>query len=311
MSQPSSRVAVTAAFVAAAISGLAVFINGYGVRAVPDATVYTTAKNLVAAAMLGLIALVAAVATRSRPPAVRPTHRPIAWLGLAVLGLIGGSIPFVLFFEGLARASSTHAAFLQKSLFVWVAVLAVPLLGERLRVIHVLALLLLLGGLVVLDGGLTGFGFGTGEGLVLAATLLWAVEVILAKRLLRGFAPQTVAIARMGFGVLVLLGWVAVSGRWAALTGLSAVGWRWALMTGVILAAYVAVWFTALDQGAAIDVTAILVAGAVVTGVLNTAVKGVALPPLNLVALAALLGGAVIVGVGAARRPQPVRAGRR
>ena len=41
------------AFAAAAISGVAVFVNGYGVRAVPDATVYTTAKNLVAATVLG------------------------------------------------------------------------------------------------------------------------------------------------------------------------------------------------------------------------------------------------------------------
>jgi hypothetical protein len=39
------------AAVAAGISGLAVFVNGYGVRAVSDATVYTTAKNLVAAAV--------------------------------------------------------------------------------------------------------------------------------------------------------------------------------------------------------------------------------------------------------------------
>lgn len=311
MNRTSARGAVTAAFVAAAISGLAVFLNGYGVRAVPDATVYTTAKNLVAAAILGLIGLVAAVVARSRPQVVRTTHRPVAWLGLAALGLIGGSIPFVLFFEGLARASSTHAAFLQKSLVVWVAVLAVPMLGERLRVTHVVALLLLLGGLVVLDSGLVGFGFGPGEGLILVATLLWAVEVVLAKRLLRGFSPQTVAIARMGLGVLVLLGWVAVSGRWHALTALSAEGWRWAMVTGVILAAYVGVWFTALARGAAIDVTAVLVAGAVVTGALNVAVKGITLAPVNLLALAALLGGAIIVGVGAARRPQPVLADRR
>ena len=43
---------LTLAFAAAGISGLAVFINGYGVRAVRDATVYTTAKNLMAAAVL-------------------------------------------------------------------------------------------------------------------------------------------------------------------------------------------------------------------------------------------------------------------
>jgi hypothetical protein len=111
-----------------------------------------------------------------------------------------------------------------------------------------------------------------------------------------------VAVARLGLGILVLLGWVAASGRWAALAGLSAAGWRWAAATGAILAAYVAVWFTALSRSAAIDVTAILVAGAVITGLLNTAVKGIALPTPNLGALAALAGGAALVGIAARHR---------
>jgi len=206
-----ARDTVALAFAAAAISGVAVFVNGHGVRAVPDATIYTTAKNLVAAVLLTGVALVAAVSGRAQTVRVRPQHSPGSWLALAAVGLIGGSLPFVLFFEGLSRASSTHAAFLQKSLVIWVALLAVPLLGERLRAAHVAALVLLIGGLVVLDGGLRGFAFGPGELLVLAATLLWAVEVVVAKRLLRDFAAQTVAVARMGLGVLVLLGWVAVS----------------------------------------------------------------------------------------------------
>ena len=297
------RPGIAAAFGAAAISGVAVFVNGYGVRAVPDATVYTTAKNLVAAAVLAVVALVAAASARSRPSVVRPPHSPASWIGLGVVAIIGGSVPFVLFFEGLARASSTHAAFLQKSLVIWVALLAVPLLGERLRAAHVVAIALLLGGLIVLDNGLKGFAFGSGETLVLAATLLWAVEVIVAKRLLRGFAPHTVAVARLGLGVLVLLAWVAISGRWAALAGLSAAGWRWAALTGGILAGYVTVWFVALARAAAVDVTAILVAGAVITGLLNTAVKGAALPTATLAGLTALLCGAFVIGMARRRTP--------
>ena len=42
----STRRGLTLALAAAGVSGLAVFVNAYGVRAVPDATVYTTAKNL-------------------------------------------------------------------------------------------------------------------------------------------------------------------------------------------------------------------------------------------------------------------------
>ena len=50
------------------------------------------------------------------------------------VGVIGGSVPFVLFFEGLARAEATQASFIQKTLVIWVALLAVPLLRERFGV---------------------------------------------------------------------------------------------------------------------------------------------------------------------------------
>jgi len=109
------------ALIAALVSGVAVFVNGYGVHAVKDATVYTTAKNLVAAVLLGALA---ALATARRSPArlTRPRGRR-QWAGLAVVAVVGGSVPFVLFFEGLARASSVQAAFIQKTLVVWVALL--------------------------------------------------------------------------------------------------------------------------------------------------------------------------------------------
>jgi drug/metabolite transporter (DMT)-like permease len=276
------------AFGAAVISGLSVFVNGYGVRAVHDATVYTTAKNLVAALVLGLLALVLA----GRAPRPR-TGRQYA--GLAAIAVVGGSVPFVLFFEGLARASSTHAAFVQKTLVVWVAVLAVPLLGERLRALHVAAMALIVGGLVVLDGGLRGLRFGDGEVLILAATLLWAVEVILAKRVLRDLAPRTVAVSRMGGGVVILLAWLAVTGRLGTLVHLDAQGWTWSLATGILLAGYVATWFTALSRAGAIDVTAVLSVGAVITALLALAVKGTPLP--SVAGLVLLAAGAALVAV--------------
>jgi drug/metabolite transporter (DMT)-like permease len=223
-------------------------------------------------------------------------------MGVVAVAVIGGSVPFVLFFEGLARASSTHAAFIHKTLVVWVALLAVPLLGERLRGPHFAALGLLLAGLVMLDGGLGGFRFGGGELLILAATLLWAAEVVLAKRLLDTFAPGRLAVARMGLGVLLLLGWLALTGRLDALATLGADGWQWATLTGAILAAYVATWFTALAHAPAVDVTAVLVLGAVVTGLLSAAVKGTPIAVPQGAGMVLLLAGACIVAATAARR---------
>lgn len=288
------------ALAAATVSGVAVFVNAYGVRAVPDATVYTTAKNLVAAIVLiGLFVGRARVGRSVRRPA---RLRPGALAGLAAVAVVGGSIPFILFFEGLARASSSQTAFIQKTLVIWVALMAVPLLGERIGLLHVAAIAALVAGQALLAGGVGSLRFGTAEGLVLAATLLWAVEVVLARRLLRDIPVDVLAVARMGGGVLLLLGWVAVSGRWPQLAGLSPAGWAWAALTGAILAGYVGLWFTALALAPAVDVTAVLVVAAIITSGLNLAVHGSAVGPLTGAGLVTVVAGAGLAIVASRRR---------
>ena len=72
--------------------------------------------------------------TGSRPESLALPER-IA--GLAAVAVVGGSVPFLLFFESLARASSIQAAFIHKTLVVWVTLLAVPLLSKRIGPAHV------------------------------------------------------------------------------------------------------------------------------------------------------------------------------
>ena len=278
----------------AVISGFAVFLNGYGVKAVGDATLYTTVKNSVALlVLLGVAAAIGAAAGgRARLPLTRPT-RAAQWWGLTAVGVLGGAVAFVLFFEGLALASSTDAAFLHKTLLIWVAILAVPLLGERLGAGHLLAIALLVVGQVGLAGGVSAL-VGGGQALVLGATLIWSVEVVLAKRLLADLSSWTVALARMGIGSVVLLAWTAARGELGGVLSLTASQWGWVLLTGAILAGYVSTWFAALARAQAVDVTAILVVGAVITAVLGAAVQGVPLAPQAAWLLLVLVGGALI-----------------
>lgn len=282
-------VGIVLALVTAAISGVAVFVNGYAVKHFGDATAYTTAKNGVAAVFLLLLAL--PVLTRSEAPSARPRSQR-QWLGVVAVGVIGGSVPFVLFFEGLARASSTEAAFIHKTLVIWVALLAVPLLGERLSWAHWAAIALLLAGQAVLVGDAGMVTVGAGELMIFGATLLWSVEVVLVKRLLAELAAPTLAAARLGVGLVVLLAFVILSGRWGELTGYGAEQWGWALLTGMILAGYVATWYAALARAQAVDVTAVLVLGAIVTALLNAGFEGVPLDALGLGLIAA--GGALV-----------------
>jgi drug/metabolite transporter (DMT)-like permease len=286
------------ALATAAISGLSVYINAFGVKLVPDAAVYTTAKNGVAA--LILVGLALALGARAEVPGLRRRQRA----GLVAVALIGGSIPFVLFFSGLALATAPTAAFIHKTLFVWVALLAVPLLGERLGLIPVAALGVLLVGQVLMTPP-TGVGWGPGETMIAAATLLWSVEVIVAKRLLVDVSAPLLAASRMGLGALFLVGYLALSGRLAGLAALPSEALIWILATGVLLAGYVSTWYGALRLAPATTVTSILVLAAVGTGVLSALTTGAAPDPRVVVGYLLVVAAVALIVVNATRLERP------
>jgi drug/metabolite transporter (DMT)-like permease len=286
---------------AAGVSGISVFVNSYAVKRFGDATVYTTMKNSIAA--LVLIVAVGSARPGGRTALTRPMKRSHL-VGLGVIGFVGGGVPFVLFFEGLAHAAASpvQAQFINKTLVVWVALLAITVLGERLGLIQLGAVALLVVGQAVLSGGLTAtlrMAFGRGEAMMLAATLLWAIEVVLAKKLLRALDSWTIALARMGLGSLLLIGWVLVSGRAEGLVGMDVHQWAWVSLTGVLLAAYVGTWLAALALVPAVTVTAVLVLAVPVTAILQAAAGHTALGPqlsgLSLVGLGCTLAAAALL----------------
>jgi drug/metabolite transporter (DMT)-like permease len=273
----------------ALISGFSIYVNAFAVKQLPDAAIYTTLKNGVAA-----ILLIALAASTVRPAAIRAIPR-VSWGWLTVIGIIGGSLPFVLFFTGLAQASAPSAAFIHKTLFIWVAFLAVPFLGERLGLAQLAALGVLLGGqLLILTP--SGVSWGTGESLIGAATLVWAVESLVAKRVLRSGPSAVVGAARLGIGLVVLVAYLALSGKLGSVAALSGDQWRWALLTGALLTGYVATWFAALQRAPASLVTAILVLGAPVTAAIQ-AMQGGSLPATPVLAgqMLVLAAGSVLI----------------
>ena len=294
MNRRSAGIAL--AFVTACISGVSIWVNGRGVAHFSDATVYTTAKNAVA----GVLLLVLLFALGPRGRVALPPISPRRWAALLAVAVVGGSVPFVLFFNGLKESHATQAAFIQKTLVVWVALLAVPLLKERFRWPHAVAIALLLAGQAWLAGTLGTVAFGKGEAMIFGATLLWSVEIVFVKYLLRSIPANVVGTARMALGTVLLVAWLALTGKFGDLTGLSALQWRWALLTGLLLAGYVATWFAALARAQAIDVTAVLVFGALVTAILSGAIDGAAIGVGGSILVAA---GSGLVAWTAVRRP--------
>jgi drug/metabolite transporter (DMT)-like permease len=297
-SQSTRHVGVILAVITAVISGFAVFINGYGLRAwagTADPTTYTTFKNIVAALVLTGIALVARNRRESR--GLERPRRPRQWFALGLVAVLGGALAFALFFEGFARASSTQAAFIHKTLIIWVGILAVGMLREKVRPVHFAALALLVAGQFLLVGGVSEISFGIGEAMMLAATLLWSVEIIIAKRLLRDLSSLTVGVARMAGGAVVLTAYGIVGGGFTAMGAVTMTQFGWVVVTGVVLSGFVGFWYASLARAPAIDVTAILVGGAVITAVLKLGVSGVPIP--SPVGLAMVLTGAVVIAVSA------------
>jgi drug/metabolite transporter (DMT)-like permease len=224
---------------------------------------------------------------------------------LVYVAILGGAVPFLLFFGGLASTASIQAAFLHKTMIVWVALLAIPLLKERLTWWHGGAIALLLLGQLGLAGAVS-FAPDLGFLMIIAATLMWSVEIIATKRLLVGITPWTVSLARMGGGSLALLAWAAATGALGSVMPHTSAQWAWVLLTGVLLAGYVLTWHQALWRAPAVDVTAVLVLGAIVTAILAGAFDGA---PLAAKApwLALLAAGGALVWLA----PRPDGIGRR
>lgn len=259
-----SKKGIYLALLAAFISGVSIFLNKYAVDAIKQPLVFTSIKNT-GVAML----LVTTVIMSGKWKKILNLGKNELWK-LFLIGVIGGSIPFYLFFTGLSQTPAVNGAIIQKTLIIWVAILAWPLLKEKMS-FKKTALVALLFGANLLVGGFKGFKFSQGEGLILLATLFWAIETIIVKKALVKIDPVILVTARMGIGSIILLIMSAVLQPVALnkVVNLSINQWFWIILTMITLFGYVTSWYTALKHASATSVMAILVGSTLVTNILS------------------------------------------
>ena len=256
------KYAIGLALTTAVISGTNTFLAKIAVTTISDPVVFTFLKNVVVAVLLiGLFSTV-----RKRHELKKITKKDV--IKLLAIGIIGGSLPFILFFTGLKMIPAVNAVFIHKTLFIWVALLAIPFLKEKVGKLQLFALLLLFGGNLVLFG-LPKFTFGTGELMILAATLLWAIENIIAKKALKNLSSTLVASARMVLGSLIIFAIILLQGKTTIMLELSAAQLTWALLTGALLTGYVLTWYTALKYAPATLVASLLIPATFITNALT------------------------------------------
>jgi len=262
MGNKNFRHATILTLITAFISGFANFINKIAVTGIKDPIFFTTLKNsIVSIFLIGLLILL------KKWPEIKSLTKN-QWLKLFLIGIIGGSIPFALFFTGLSKTSAINAALIHKTLFLWVFILAIPFLKERVtRWQWVGVATIFAANLLV--GGFTGFKYNTGELMILGATILWAIENIIAKKTLENVSSSIVSTARMTIGSLILIIFLFSRGDTFFFSGINPTQWGWIFLTSALLFGYVTTWYTALKHAPATYVATLLVPATLVTNVLS------------------------------------------
>ncbi len=251
-------------FLTAVVSGFAIFANSFAVKG-SNPFIFTFLKNAVVAAfLLSLILLL-----KEFPSLKSLSRKQLAQL--AAIGLLGGSIPFLLFFYALQLTTAINAGFLHKTLFVWAALFAFLFLREKISKRFIAAALLLLAGNFLL---FSISSFGLPEMLILIATILWAAENTLSKHALCELSGSIVAFGRMFFGSAFILAFLALTNQATEIFALSFNQIAWVLLSSAFLLGFVFTFYNGLKHLPLHKAASVLLLAQPITAFLSLAFLG-------------------------------------
>jgi len=251
----------------AIISGVAIFINAmFMIGTAPS--VYTFQKNILAATAIMLIILIGARYAKDKNFNQLKSLTRKDWRNLGIIGLIGGSIPFLLFFNGLAMIQGTTGAAIHKSMFIFVAIFAFFFLKEKpTKWIVPIALIIFTGNYLIVNPDLTTASLG--HILILIATIFWAAENTFSKHVVKKISGTTIAFGRMFFGSIFILLYLAATGQVGSVTLIGAEQWLQLGIAVLFLVGYLLTWYNGIKHIPISLATSILLIGAPVTTLLN------------------------------------------
>jgi len=276
----------------AVISGISIPLNKVFVVDL-DPLVFTAVR----AVIIGVIFLLLSFATHG----LNKKQLKTDWKYLAVIAVIGGALAFLLFFSGLKLTTAGRAAFLHKTLPLYVAVIAFVFLKEKIPRKQVYALaIMLVGTLVLYSAQITTSGLWMdphlGDLLVLGATVLWAVENVAARKVMsRGGTNFMVSFARMFFGGVILFGAVILTNKFDVLFTMTTPQWNSIFVSTVVLFGYVLFWYWSLKHINVSKASTLLLLAPVVSLVVGALWLGEPTPAVQLLGSALILIGAYFV----------------
>lgn len=241
----------------ALISGVSIFLNSYAIKGI-EPTMFAGLKNL----GVGLV-LVAIVIGAKRIRLIKNLRRN-EWLQLSVVGLIGGAIPFILYFNGLVATTAAKAGFIHKLMFIFIAFAAWKWLKEKITPAVWFGFAVLLGGQVLFLQTIP-LPLTRGDALIFIAMILWAAETTISKKLLATIPPSIVAASRMFLGGVFIWIYIFISGGWQSASSLTQPQWYWVALTTALLAGYVITYYWGLRHVPAHVAASIVTIGAPIT----------------------------------------------
>lgn len=270
----------------ALISGFSIFINKYGVS-FSNPFVYTFVKNALVA-----IILTSLFFSIKDFNLLKKINRK-QWLNLVIIGLVGGSVPFLLFFQGLSMTSAAEGSFIHKSLFIFTSILSVYFLKERINKFFVLgAGMILLGNVAVIVN--LSWVLGYGDFLIFLSVLFWSAENVLSKRSLRELDGKIVAWGRMFFGAVFILIFLFSRGQLKEISDFSIQQAGWAVLASVLLFFYVFTWYNGLKLVPLSTASSVLVLGSPITTFLSALAMG-KISVTDIFSTAAILAGVIFI----------------
>ena len=262
------------AFIASVISGIAIFYSKISVTKI-DPLILTTSRNMVAAMLLVISYWL--LGKRQEIKTIKKNDL----IKLFFIGIFGGGIPFFLFFSGLKMVDTALIAnLIQKTLFIWVGLLAVIFLKEKLNWKYWLSFILII--FANFYFAKLPLRFGKGELMILTATLLWSIENIVAKKVLKDISSELASLFRIGIGSLFLLLSVLFTGKLNILLAINNQQLTIILVGGTILSFYVFFWYKAIKYAPVSLVTLVLTFSVVVGNILNGTFAGVKILPKDI-----------------------------
>ena len=257
------------AILAGIISGVAIPLNKIFIVKM-DTLVFTAIRSII----IGLIFLFLSLKNK---PNIRTFKRN--WKSLLAIALVGGAFAFLLFFSGLKLTTSGRAAFLHKTLPLYVAILAYLFLKERITKEMIYGLTFMFVGTAVIYQsqilpGPMWQNPSIGDLLVVIATILWAIENIIAKKvMIYGEDNFIVSFSRMFFGGLILFGIILLTGRLSMLL-ITVEQLRNIIISTAVLFAYVYTWYSSVKLINVSKATSFLLIAPVVSFLLGVIVLG-------------------------------------